>query len=161
MIRDDEQAQFDRRWAELAEQLTADGLGDHRKETADPTPPRLAPQVSPGTTSPGLDQHVFAETSGLGAGDGPRDWQVNEDLEEEHFVPPQPPPIGRSEPLLVLAWVAVVGSALCLMIVGLTHWPIHWMVRNALVVALLGGIGLLVWRMPQQRENPEDNGAQV
>jgi len=163
--RSDEE-EFARRWEELAGQLS------HEMANDPATPP-----ADDGGTSPwdadgkprwggGDRDNVSVTDAWEQAPDadqqGPRDWVQGPDPEEEdHYIPPEPEPIGASEPLLVLSWTAVGVALLGLMLLAVTHITVHWIVSRGLVVLLLAGLGTLVWRMPHRRENPHDPGARV
>lgn len=96
---------------------------------------------------------------------GPRNWAPDPEVEEaeDHFVPPDPGPVLGGDPLLVMAWVAVLAAPL-LVLIALVAWPAMptWLLEVG-GVAFLGGVGLLVWRMPHRRspEDEDDNGAVV
>lgn len=96
---------------------------------------------------------------------GPRNWAPDPDVEEaeDHFVPPDPGPVLGGDPLLVMAWVAVLAAPL-LVLVAVVAWPTMptWLLEVA-GVGFLAGVGLLLWRMPHRREpdDEDDNGAVV
>lgn len=96
-------------------------------------------------------------------GQGPRDYEAAPETDDEEdpasgidgFVPPDPDPFSHADPALALGWVATVGP----LVVGLVLFVVYrslpdWLV-TALAVTLLGGIALLLWRMPA---GPDDRG---
>ena len=98
---------------------------------------------------------------------GPRDWPLTPEIEaleeaESHFTPPEPPPLLSRDPLLTMAWSFVVGVpvlALVGMIVSaamssVSIPPLAGQIGLGLFVA---GLGVLIWRMPHQRD-PDDDG---
>ena len=97
---------------------------------------------------------------------GPRDWPLTPEIEaleeaESHFTPPEPPPLMSRDPLLTMAWSFVVGIpilALVGMIVSAASAvsipPLAGQIGLGLFVA---GLGVLIWRMPHQRD-PDDDG---
>lgn len=97
---------------------------------------------------------------------GPRDWPLMPEIEaleeaESHFTPPEPPPLMSRDPLLTMAWSFVVGIpilALVGMVVSaassLSIPPLAGQIGLGLFVA---GLGVLIWRMPHQRD-PDDDG---
>ncbi|MFI9487937.1 hypothetical protein ACIG47_16235 [Promicromonospora sp. NPDC052451] len=110
-----------------------------------------------------------AAPGGTGANppSGPRDWPLSpeaEALEEEesHFTPPEPPPLLSRDPLLTMAWsfvvgvpvLAVIGMILSAAVPALDIPPLVGQIGLGLFVA---GLGVLVWRMPHQRD-PDDDG---
>jgi hypothetical protein len=98
---------------------------------------------------------------------GPRDWPLTPEVEaledeDSHFTPPEPPPLLSRDPLLTMAWSFVVGVpilALIGMIVSaampsVSIPPLAGQIGLGLFVA---GLGVLIWRMPHQRD-PDDDG---
>ena len=148
-----DEEEFERRWEELANQLSAEiGAAAGRADPANDDEAALAsapPDEGAGWV-PGPDAHEY----------GPRDWEPA-DEPDEHYVPPEPEPLSRSEPLLVLAWSAVGVALLGLAVLTVFHIAVHWTITRGLVVLLLAAFGVLIWRMPHRRENPDDPGARV
>ncbi len=93
----------------------------------------------------------------------PRAWVPDPAAEEaeEHFRPPDPGPVLGGDPLLTMAWVAVVGVPLLLMLAVVVWRDIPSVVVQAAGVAFLAGVGLLLWRMPRDREDDAGPGAVV
>ncbi|MDR2564772.1 MAG: hypothetical protein LBC97_01685 [Bifidobacteriaceae bacterium] len=91
---------------------------------------------------------------------GPRDWSPAE--VEEHFEPPDPPPALAGDPLLVLAWIGLVGGLAAVFawaIVG--SWIPEWLPRAGLL-GIVAGAATLIWKMPHTRDpEDDDDGAQV
>ncbi|MFD9126643.1 hypothetical protein [Kitasatospora sp. NPDC059571] len=88
---------------------------------------------------------------------GPRDFEVAEDPDEGHFVPPEPPPLPPADTTAKFAWLAVLGGpALLLFDVFFWHevagWP-AW----AGVTAFLGGFVTLVARMKDRDDDEPDD----
>jgi hypothetical protein len=155
--------EFDRRWRELAERLSAEMPPSEPSVTSgfaslDGLDGLDGPDGPDSAAGPPPDAGAWvSEPIALG---GPRDWEEREPP-EEHFVPPEPPPVTASEPLLVIAWTAVVGGLLTLAAYVVLQLDLPVIVPRACAVAVAAGIGLLLWRMPHKREDPEDPGAQV
>ncbi|GGM37452.1 hypothetical protein ACFQBY_17710 [Promicromonospora citrea] len=98
---------------------------------------------------------------------GPRDWPLTPEAEaleeaESHFTPPEPPPLLSRDPLLTMAWsfvvgvpvLAVIGMILSAAVPALDIPPLLGQIGLGLFVA---GLGVLIWRMPHQRD-PDDDG---
>src|SRR5690606_26195279 len=98
---------------------------------------------------------------------GPRDWPLTPEAEaleeaESHFTPPEPPPLLSRDPLLTMAWsfvvgvpvLAVIGMIVSAAVPSLDIPPLLGQIGLGLFVA---GLGVLVWRMPHQRD-PDDDG---
>jgi len=160
--------EFSRRWQELSEQLSAEvsppQSDDAIGQTAPPPPLPAAP------TSPDDDGEAARHDTALAPDDdpweaapivpfGPRDWDAPE--VEDHFVPPTPPPVLSGEPLLVLAWIAVAVGLIGLAVVVVFHIATSVMVPRGLALLAAVGVGVLLWRMPHRREDPDDSGAQL
>ncbi len=93
----------------------------------------------------------------------PRSWAPDPAVEEaeDHFTPPDPGPVLGGDPLLTLAWSAVVGVPLLLMVAVVAWRSIPAVVLQAAGVAFLAGVGLLLWRMPRDRDSDAGPGAVV
>ncbi|MFL6141203.1 MAG: hypothetical protein ACJ72N_04925 [Labedaea sp.] len=88
------------------------------------------------------------------------DWSLGSD--EEHYVPPEPPPLPRLRPITVLALVLVVAGVLLLAAPGIIGLDPRVATPISLL-ALVCGFGLLFLRMRRTPPDPGDhgNGAQV
>lgn len=92
---------------------------------------------------------------------GPRDYAAPEEDEDDGgFTPPEPPPLGSGEPLVVLAWIGALGGPLMLLL-----FAMFW--RGAPLAMVLGTIALfagsaayLLFRLPSHRDE-NDDGAEV
>ncbi|MFC8800811.1 hypothetical protein ACFT2C_24030 [Promicromonospora sp. NPDC057138] len=115
--------------------------------------------IEPGI-EPGIESRVILPA-------GPRDWPLSpeaEALEEEesHFTPPEPPPLLSRDPLLTMAWsfvvgvpvLAVIGIIVSAAVPALAIPPLVGQIGLGLFVL---GLGVLIWRMPHQRD-PDDDG---
>ncbi|MGW2094861.1 hypothetical protein [Promicromonospora sukumoe] len=98
---------------------------------------------------------------------GPRDWPLSPDAEaleeaDSHFTPPEPPALLSRDPLLTMAWsfvvgvpvLAVVGMIVSAAVSSISIPPLAGQIGLGLFVA---GLGVLIWRMPHQRD-PDDDG---
>ena len=101
--------------------------------------------------------------SELSSSGDPRAWAPDPDVEEAetHFTPPDPGPVLGGDPLLTMAWSAVVGVPLLLMLAVVVWRNMPTIVLQLAGVAFLAGVGLLVWRMPRDREDDAGPGAVV
>ncbi len=113
------------------------------------------------------DSEVAARWAGIvgelsSTGD-PRAWVPDPVLEEaeSHFVPPDPGPVLGGDPLLTLAWAAVVGVPMLLLVAVIAWRDIPAIVLQVAGVAFVAGLGLLLWRMPRDREDDAGPGAVV
>jgi len=92
--------------------------------------------------------------------DAPAD-EPSYDLEDEGFVPPEPPPLPRPHGVRLAAWIGVFGVPLALLLSVVAGISLPAIVSTALVVWFLAGFGYLVWQMPKQRDDPWDDGARL
>jgi hypothetical protein len=76
--------------------------------------------------------------------------------EDEHFVPPEPPPLPRLDPVSKGAWAALFGGPGYLLVAVLVGWQIPGVAAFLAVAAFVGGFATLVVRM--QDRPPADSG---
>ncbi len=82
-------------------------------------------------------------------------------VDEDSFVPPDPPPIPHGDTLSRIAWAAVIGGPLFLLVAALAWRNLPtWLLLTALG-AFIGGFVTLVARMPGERPDDGDDGAVV
>jgi hypothetical protein len=86
---------------------------------------------------------------------------AEEDVEEERFVPPEPPPLPRIEPDRMLAWLGVLGSPVVLLCALIFSISMPAWLGYLLVGGFVGGFLYLVVKMPREPRDPWDDGAQV
>ncbi|MFJ4191581.1 hypothetical protein [Kitasatospora sp. NPDC089509] len=88
---------------------------------------------------------------------GPRDFELAEDPDEGHFVPPEPPPLPPADVTAKFAWLAVLGGPLLLLIDAVVWREIAGWPAWVGITAFLGGFVTLVARMKDRDEDePED-----
>jgi hypothetical protein len=80
---------------------------------------------------------------------------------DEHFEPPDPPPLPRGDIYSRLAWAGVIGGPLFLLIAAIVGGALPSMLIATALVAFVGGFVTLVARMPGERSDDEDDGAVV
>ncbi|UCM87408.1 hypothetical protein [Streptomyces marincola] len=134
-------------WAEI--------VAGYGEEPADP--PGMWPPASSATppaetdgkdaAADGADRVHVAEPPAGDAPPGPRDWEAAEDEEEDHFVPPEPPPLPETDLSTKLAWLAVIGGPLLLVGTTLLQRDMSWWVVTLGIGGFLGGFATLVSRM--------------
>lgn len=99
-----------------------------------------------------------------GAGNGPRDVPPAASLDDDHYVPPVPPPLPRLDPVTKLAWLALFGGPLYLLVSTATGATISGLSAFLAVAAFVSGFVVLVLRMDNGRppdSGSDDNGAVV
>jgi hypothetical protein len=90
---------------------------------------------------------------------GPRDYSPT-DEPERGYEPPEPPPLPKGDLVGRLAWAAVIGGPLFLLMSVLAWRPPQLFILIALA-AFAGGFVTLVARMPKHRDDDGDDGAVV
>ncbi|MGK5534283.1 hypothetical protein [Streptomyces sp. URMC 129] len=126
-------------WAEI--------VAGYGEEPADP--PGVWPLGVPLTA----DELTAAPLDGPPPAEGPRDWEPAEDEDEGHFVPPEPPPLPAADLSTKLAWVAVLGGPLLLIVTVLLQRQMTWWIVTLGVGGFLGGFATLVTRMRDGRDD--------
>jgi hypothetical protein len=76
--------------------------------------------------------------------------------DDEHFVPPEPPPLPRLDPVSKGAWLALFGGPAYLLFAVLMGWEVPSVAAFCAVAAFVGGFATLVVRM--QDRPPTDSG---
>lgn len=91
------------------------------------------------------------------AGSGPRDWRPAEPSDDEddegHFVPPEPPPLPKGDTVSRAAWAAVLGGPLLLVLTVLFQQDVTWWITTLGIGGFLGGFATLVTRL---RDDDDD-----
>lgn len=91
------------------------------------------------------------------AGAGPRDFELVEETDEDHFVPPEPPPLPSADTTAKFAWLAVLGGPALLLFDAVVWREVSGWPAWVGVTAFLGGFVTLVVRMKERDEDePED-----
>jgi hypothetical protein len=99
---------------------------------------------------------------------GPRDYSVTEPAEENfdeddeddegHFVPPEPPPLPEADVTAKFAWLGVLGGPVLLLLAVLLGWEMTWWLQTLGIGGFLGGFATLVMRMNPGDEEGDDPG---
>ncbi|MFH8380879.1 hypothetical protein ACH4E7_08045 [Kitasatospora sp. NPDC018058] len=91
------------------------------------------------------------------AASGPRDFELAEETDEGHYVPPEPPPLPAADVTTKFAWLAVLGGPALLLIDAVVWREISGWPAWVGITAFLGGFVTLVARMKDRDEDePED-----
>jgi hypothetical protein len=83
--------------------------------------------------------------------------------DDEHYVPPDPPPLPRLDPVTKGAWVALFGGPGYLLLAVLLGWVVPSWAAFCAVAAFVGGFATLVVRMADRPpgDSGPDDGAVV
>ncbi len=87
---------------------------------------------------------------------GPRDYEVEEDEDDGHFVPPEPPPLPEADLTTKFGWIAVLGGPLLLFSFVLLQLDLAWWVILVGVGGFIGGFATLVSRMRTEEDEDDD-----
>lgn len=101
------------------------------------------------------------EGSAMATGNGPRDWSPAEDPEDEHFVPPEPPPLKAPSGGAIGGVAVIAFGVLMLLVPGLAGLasPVTLPLGLVLVSA---GIGWLLFRLRRgPSDHDDDDGARL
>ncbi|MFN8078805.1 MAG: hypothetical protein U0Q19_04495 [Kineosporiaceae bacterium] len=80
---------------------------------------------------------------------------------DEHFEPPEPPPLPRGDLYSRLAWSGVIGGPTVLLIAAFVGGDLPSYAIVLALAAFVGGFVTLVARMPGDRPDDSDDGAVV
>jgi hypothetical protein len=126
-----------------------------------PTNPTGLPGLPVMPGMPTMPDEPWPSLSGLPAGGmgttGPRDYVAPHDPADDHYVPPAPPPLPKLEAATKLAWIALFGGPLYLLISTAVGATISGLAAFLAVAAFVGGFVVLVLRMDNGR--PPDSGS--
>ena len=140
-------------WLEIVARLEATPT-DPGDATADPVGPT-------GASATGVEDR--SRVVRPAAPSGPRTWAPDPAVEEaeDHFEPPDPGPVLAGDPLLTMAWAAVIGVPALLLIAVVAWRDIPTIILEVAGGAFVGAVGLLLWRMPRHRDEDSGPGAVV
>ncbi len=131
------------------ENLDEDDHGDRSERDA---PGKAEERPLTESRSSGVRVVRPAETSGADEDDGSADL----DNEDEHFVPPTPPPLPHLDTLTKVAWGALFGGPGYLLLAAMLGWDVPGWAAFVAVAAFVGGFVTLVIRMG---DTPPDSGS--
>jgi hypothetical protein len=106
---------------------------------------------------PGLDGTMPDRAWARPRGRHARDWSPTSDPTDEHYIPPVPPPLPRLKPATKVAWLALFGGPIYLLVSVATGSPISGLAAFLAVAAFIGGFVVIVLRMDNGR--PPDSGS--
>jgi hypothetical protein len=78
--------------------------------------------------------------------------------DEEHYIPPTPPPLPKLDPITKGAWVALFGGPAYLVIATAVDWSVPGIAAFFAVAAFVTGFAVLVLRMNEPGPGGPDGG---
>jgi hypothetical protein len=93
---------------------------------------------------------------GPAARGGPGDGTSVDD--EEHFIPPTPPPLPKLDPVTKGAWAALFGGPIYLVVATAAGWQVSGLAAFCAVAAFVAGFAILVLRMHEPGPGGPDDG---
>jgi hypothetical protein len=78
--------------------------------------------------------------------------------DDEHFVPPTPPPLPQLDSLAKGAWVALFGGPIYLVVATAAGWSVPGIAAFCAVAAFVTGFAILVLRMNEAGPGGPDDG---
>jgi len=78
--------------------------------------------------------------------------------DEEHYIPPAPPPLPKLDPLAKGAWAALFGGPGYLIVATMANWPVPGIAAFCAVAAFVTGFVILVLRMNDPGPGGPDDG---
>jgi len=78
--------------------------------------------------------------------------------DEEHFIPPAPPPLPKLDPLAKGAWAALFGGPGYLIVATAAGWSVSGLAAFCAVAAFVAGFAILVLRMHEPGPGGPDDG---
>ncbi|MGW4568731.1 hypothetical protein ACWEN3_42440 [Streptomyces sp. NPDC004561] len=120
-----------------------------------------APSEDPGDSGEQRPARPLGSSISFAPGVGPRVHRAAEpsgddfdEDDEDHFVPPEPPPLPAADTTAKFAWLGVVGGPVLLLLAVVLGWEMTWWLETAGIGGFLGGFATLVTRM---RTDDEDD----
>ena len=78
--------------------------------------------------------------------------------EDEHYIPPAPPPLPRLDPVAKGAWAALFGGPGYLVVATAAGWSVSGLAAFCAVAAFVAGFAILVLRMHDPGPGGPDDG---
>ena len=78
--------------------------------------------------------------------------------DEEHFIPPAPPPLPKLDPVAKGAWAALFGGPGYLIVATAAGWSVSGLAAFCAVAAFVAGFAILVLRMHEPGPGGPDDG---
>lgn len=148
----------DAAFAAIVADLEREGLGANLEADTEPTEDLPHPQP-PSAQAAAPAAAAEPATPTWRTSDAEWDWTWSSD--DEHYVPPEPPPLPRLRPMTIVAILLIVVGVVLLLapnLIGL-YYPLS---TTLSLLSLVSGFALLFLRIRRTpSDSGDDNGAQV
>ncbi|XBH23104.1 hypothetical protein V5R04_07840 [Jonesiaceae bacterium BS-20] len=160
-------------WEQIVAQLSDLSTKAADEITAPPEmeekqPKELSFPTAPWVTGPRIEpvaQDDAWDTLDHGSPTSPRDWDDDQMILEsiDRFIQPDPALELSADPVRNVGWFLTILAGLALLISAIFMRPVHGPSMLILLALFLGGIALLIWRMPTSPggSSGSDSGAVV
>lgn len=143
----------DAAFAAIVADLEREGLGTNLEPDTEPT------QELPHPPAPPAPAPAAPPAPSWRPSDTEWDWTWSSD--DEHYIPPEPPPLPRLRPMTIIAILLVITGVVLLLapqLIGL-YYPLS---TTLSLLSLVSGFALLFLRIRRTpSDSGDDNGAQV
>ena len=95
------------------------------------------------------------------AGAAPRDWQPPHDHDDDHFTPPEPPPLPETDTATKCAWAGALGGPVLLVGAVLFGVPLSWWILTLGIGGFLAGFATLLTGLRDDDDEDPGGGAVV
>lgn len=87
------------------------------------------------------------------AGTGPRDWERPDTEDDDHFTPPEPPPLPETDATTKFGWLGALGGPLLLIGAVLFDVYMSWWIVTLGVGGFLAGFATLLTRLRDDHDD--------
>ncbi|MGH3760680.1 hypothetical protein [Actinophytocola sp.] len=147
----------DAAFAAIVADLEREGVGAQLPELDEPAGDLATEETEPATPPAAAPPTPAAWRGHEG------DWDWSWSADDEHYVPPEPPPLPRLRPLTVVALILILAAVVLLVLPGVIGLDARVGTPIALLALTCGG-GMLLLRIRQNPKEPDDgrdDGAQI
>ena len=145
----------DAAFAAIVADLEREGVGSHLPDLDEETPHAAAEEAPAPAPQPSAPPAAWRGQEA--------EWDWSWGTEEDHYVPPDPPPLPRLRPLTIVSLILILAAVVLLVLPGVIGLDARIATPIALVALTCGGAMLLlrVRQSPKTPDDGRDDGAQI